>query len=103
MTKRLITAALAGCLMAPVATTSLQAQTLVQAVGVQIAGCEAGTKIDGTTAAETKKKIEAAGYTQVHDLAKACDNVWHAVATNKDGATGNVMVTPQGEVMPEGN
>jgi len=102
MTKRLITAALAGCFMALVATISVQAQTMAQ-TWVQIAGCEAGTKIDGTTAAETKKRIEAAGYTQVHDLAKACDNVWHAVATNKDGVTGNVMVTPRGEVMPEGN
>jgi hypothetical protein len=69
----------------------------------QIAGCDAGVKIDGTTAEQTKKKIEAAGYTQVRDLAKACDNVWHGTAVNKDGVSGNVMVTPQGEVMPEGN
>src|SRR5262245_2741270 len=70
---------------------------------IQVAGCEAGTKIDGTTAAQTKKKIEAAGYTQVKDLQKGCDNVWHGTAVNKDGVGGNVMVTPQGEVMPEGN
>jgi len=69
----------------------------------QIAGCDAGVKIDGTTAEQTKKRIEAAGYKQVHDLAKACDNVWHGTAVNKDGVAGNVMVTPQGEVMPEGN
>ena len=98
MTKCLIAAALAVSLIAPVASTSLRAETLMQ-----IAGCEAGAKIDGTTATETKKKIEAAGYSQVHDLAKGCDNVWHAVATNKDGVSGNVMVTPQGAVMPEGN
>jgi hypothetical protein len=70
---------------------------------VQVAGCEAGDKIDGTTEAQTKKRIEAAGYTQVRDLTKACDNVWHGNAVNKDGTPGNVMVTPQGEVMPEGN
>ena len=70
---------------------------------VQIAGCEAGTKIDGTTAAQTKKRIEAAGYTQVRDLTKACDNVWHGSAVNKDGTPGNVMVTADGQVMPEGN
>jgi|GEM_PF-1189859 len=70
---------------------------------IQVAGCEAGTKIDGTTAEQTKKKIEAAGYTQVKDLQKGCDNVWHGTAVNKDGVGGNVMVTPQGEVMPEGN
>lgn len=69
----------------------------------QIAGCEAGAKIDGTTAAETKKRAEAAGYSQVRDLVKACDNVWHGVAVNKDGTAGNILVTPQGEVMPDGN
>jgi hypothetical protein len=70
---------------------------------IQIAGCEAGAKIDGTTVAQAKKYLEAAGYTQVRDLTKACDNVWHATAVNKDGTAGNVLVTPQGEVMPEGN
>jgi hypothetical protein len=70
---------------------------------VQVAGCEAGAKIDGTTEAQTKKRIEAAGYTQVRNLTKACDNVWHGSAVNKDGTPGNVMVTAQGEVMPEGN
>ena len=98
MTTRLIAAAIALSLLAPLTFTVAQADT-----PVQLAGCDAGVKIDGTTAAETKKKIEAAGYTQVHDLMKACDNVWHGVATNKDGVSGNVMVTPQGEVMAEGN
>ncbi|HVI90114.1 MAG TPA: hypothetical protein VM659_17550 [Dongiaceae bacterium] len=77
---------------------------MAQSVAViQVAGCEAGTKIDGTTAEQTKKRIEAAGYTQVKDLQKGCDNVWHGTAVNKDGVGGNVMVTPQGQVMPEGN
>lgn len=70
---------------------------------IQLAGCDAGDKIDKTTVEQTKKRVEAAGYTQVKDLKKGCDNVWHGTAVNKDGVGGNVMVTPQGEVMPEGN
>ncbi|HVJ43612.1 MAG TPA: PepSY domain-containing protein [Dongiaceae bacterium] len=70
---------------------------------ILLADCEAGVKIDGTSLEQTKKRIEAAGYTQVKDLKKGCDNVWHGTAVNKDGVGGNVMVTPQGEVMPEGN
>jgi len=73
------------------------------AAPILLADCEAGVKIDGTTVEQTKKRIEAAGYTQVKDLKKGCDNVWHGTAVNKDGVGGNVMVTPQGEVMPEGN
>lgn len=68
-----------------------------------LASCEAGAKIDGTTAAQAKQRIEAAGYTKVTDLNKGCDNVWHGTATDKDGNAGNVMVTPQGQVLPEGN
>ena len=81
----------------------LQSAMAQSAAVIQVAGCEAGTKIDGTTAEQTKKRIEAAGYTQVKDLQKGCDNVWHGTAVNKDGVGGNVMVTPQGQVMPEGN
>jgi len=91
----LVMAAAGQAVIEPVAA---QASTMVQ-----IAGCDAGVKIDGTTAEQTKKHIEAAGYTQVRDLTKACDNVWHGTAVNKDGTAGNVLVTPQGEVMPEGN
>jgi hypothetical protein len=83
---------------AVIGSVEAQAGTLIQ-----IAGCDAGAKIDGTTVAQAKKHLEAAGYTQVRDLTKACDNVWHGTAVNKDGTSGNVLVTPQGEVMPEGN
>jgi len=68
-----------------------------------LADCEVGAKIDGTTAEQVKKRIEAAGYTDVRDLKKGCDNVWHGSAVNKDGVQGNVLVTPQGQVLPEGN
>lgn len=68
-----------------------------------LASCDAGDRIDGTTAAQTKKKIEAAGYKQVRDLTKGCDNYWHAAVIGKDGMPGNVVVTPEGQVKPEGN
>lgn len=73
------------------------------AVTILVADCEAGVKIDGTTAEQTKKRIEAAGYTQVRDLKKGCDNFWHAIAVDKDGTSGYVMVSPQGQVVPESN
>jgi len=66
------------------------------------AACEAGEKIDKTTVADARKAIETAGYRQVRDLRKGCDNYWHAVAT-KDGNAVNVVVSPKGEVMTEGD
>lgn len=65
------------------------------------AACEAGDKIDKTTVDETRKKIESAGYHQVRELAKGCDNFWHGTAT-KDGNMVYVVVSPQGQVMTEG-
>jgi len=70
---------------------------------ILLAACDPGDKIDGTTADEARKKIEAAGYKQVRDLTKGCDNFWHATAINKDGTPGNVLVTPEGEVKLDGN
>jgi hypothetical protein len=64
-------------------------------------GCETGAKIDGSTAAEAKKKIESAGFRQVRGLKKGCDNFWHGIAV-KDGVETNVVLTPQGQVIPEG-
>jgi len=66
------------------------------------AACAQGERIDGSTAADAKKKMEQAGYRQVRDLRKGCDNVWHASAT-KDGASVLVAVSPSGQVVPEGN
>lgn len=75
---------------------------LVGTSGGARAACEAGEKIDKTTVEDTRQKIEKAGYRQVHDMRKGCDNFWHAAAT-KDGKTVNVVVTPQGDVMIEGD
>jgi hypothetical protein len=66
------------------------------------AACGPQDVIDTTTVAETKKKIEAAGYTQPTDLRKGCDNFWHASAL-KDGNKVLLVVTPTGEVIEEGN
>src|SRR5262249_46632468 len=50
------------------------------ASGPAWAGCMAGERIDGTTADQAKRKIEAAGFTDVRDLSKGCDNYWHGEA-----------------------
>jgi hypothetical protein len=64
------------------------------------AACEASDKIDKTTVEDARKIIEKAGYLQVRQLRKGCDNFWHGTAT-KDGAVVSVVVSPQGEVMTE--
>jgi hypothetical protein len=64
------------------------------------AACEATDKIDKTTITDARKAIEGAGYRQVRDLKKGCDNFWHGTAT-KDGKPAYVVVSPKGEVMTE--
>ena len=44
---------------------------------------------------------QAAGYSDVTILEKGCDNFWHATGT-KGGQSGNIVLSPTGEVMPEG-
>ena len=66
------------------------------------AACEPGTKIDKSTVADVRKEIQKAGFTDVRDLKKGCDNYWHGVAT-KDGKQAHVVVSPDGKVMPEGD
>lgn len=65
-------------------------------------GCDAGDRIDASTAAATTKKMESAGFRQVRDLKKGCDNFWHGVAL-KDGSETHVLLTPQGQVTSEGD
>jgi len=75
---------------------------LRMATVARASGCEAGDKIDGSTAAQAKAKIERAGFHQVRNLQKSCDNFWHGSAV-KDGNESNVVLTPQGQVMREGD
>lgn len=75
---------------------------LIGTSGTARAACEAGDKIDKTTVDDTRKKIETAGYRQVRNMRKGCDNFWHASAA-KDGKSVNVVVSPQGDVMTDGD
>ena len=70
--------------------------------GAEATGCIAGEKIDGSTADGAKKRIQQAGFQQVRGLKKGCDNFWHGRAA-KEGADVYVLVSPQGEVMREGD
>jgi len=67
------------------------------------AACDPEDHIDKSTANDARRKILAAGYANVHDLYKGCDNVWHGIAS-KDGREGRVAVEPgpAGKVYPEG-
>ncbi len=80
------------------------AAVLVLAAGapVAIAGCDPGDKLDSTTPDQARKKIEAGGYSAVHDLKRGCDNVWHAAAM-KDGAPIRVVLTPDGQIYRDGD
>ncbi len=74
----------------------------IQFVGSAHAACDVGEKIDRSTVGDARKKIEAAGYQKISNLRKGCDNYWHASA-EKDGKPVFVVLSPQGEVMPEGD
>jgi hypothetical protein len=64
--------------------------------------CTNGEKIDATTAEQALVKFRAAGYSDVQILEKGCDNFWHATGT-KGGQSGNIVLSPDGMVRPEGN
>jgi hypothetical protein len=64
--------------------------------------CDAGDKIDASTADSARQKMQAAGYTDISDLFKGCDNVWHGKARSNGNAV-NVMVAPDGSVHQETN
>jgi len=90
MTWRICALAIAAALaVAPVANAE------------QLAACDPGTKIDGSTAADARKKMERAGYRKITELRKGCDNAWHGKA-EKDGQPVNVVLNPEGLVLPEG-
>ena len=63
-------------------------------------GCHFGEVIDGSTADDARRKIEAAGFTEVRALKKSCDNFWHGKAT-LTGRPVNVVLSPSGKVMLE--
>lgn len=78
----------------------VQAQATTQETVVGVPGCHFGEVIDGSTADDAKRRIEAAGYTNVVGLKKSCDNYWHGQAM-VNGALSRVSVTPDGRVRLE--
>ncbi|MGE3906366.1 MAG: hypothetical protein AB7F36_10460 [Reyranellaceae bacterium] len=89
MKMKIIVAALAIGMAAP-----------VLGAGTAYAGCTHGERIDGSTAADAQRKIQAAGYTNVTGLTKGCDNFWHGMAT-QNGQRLGVVLSPSGQVMVE--
>jgi hypothetical protein len=81
--------------------------SLAAALGPQFAtsaraSCEIRDRVDNSTANQARKKFVAAGYRQVQDLRKGCDNYWHGRVMQ--GATQiNVALSPQGQIIPEGD
>jgi len=67
-----------------------------------LAACDAGIKIDSSTAATATKSIRAADFKDVKGLKKGCDSYWHATAS-KDGVVRKISLSPQGVVTIEGN
>lgn len=62
--------------------------------------CQPATEADGAARDAAKERILAEGYSEVSDLAKGCDNTWHALAL-AEGDPVNVLVTPLGTVLTE--
>lgn len=89
-------------LAAPALAVAMLAAIPASGVAAAEAACDPGDRIDGTTAGWAAGKAKEAGYTNVTMERKGCDNFWHGVAS-KDGQTGRIVVSPAGEVMPEGD
>jgi hypothetical protein len=64
--------------------------------------CLGGEKIDGSTIQSARLKMKKAGFENIRDLKKGCDNFWHGWAL-KDGKVVHIALSPQGLVMVEGN
>jgi hypothetical protein len=83
-------------------TGALLAATDANSAGTTVTRDGEKYQVDGSTADEAKKKIEAAGYRGVKQLKKGLDSVWHGSAT-KDGKETRIALTPDGKVYPEGD
>jgi hypothetical protein len=88
----------------------IAAVLIVSAVGfapkmvrvAQASECSSSDRIDASSADSARRKMEKAGFLQVHDLKKGCDNFWHGQGA-KDGAETRIVLSPQGDVLTEGN
>ena len=75
---------------------ALLAMSVSPSSDASASACLPTDRIDGSTAAEAAKTMEAFGYLKPHDLKKGCDNYWYARAAN-DGATVDVVLPPGGK------
>ena len=85
-----------------VAVATLLAMPAAGLITSAQAACEPGTRINGSTAGWAAEKARDAGYTNINMEHKGCDNYWHGIGT-KDGQTGRFVVSPDGQVLPEGD
>jgi hypothetical protein len=76
--------------------------TLSAGTGIAYADCPTGTKIDASSMDSARSKIKKAGFANIQALKKGCDNFWHGTAL-ENGTPINVVLTPQGQVLKEGN
>jgi hypothetical protein len=65
----------------------------------QVEACRSSDR-EGSTRLEATERILAHGYSEISQLSKGCDNVWHALAF-AEGDPVNVLVTPRGDVVTE--
>jgi hypothetical protein len=72
------------------------------AFAAQASECGAKDKIDNSSADSAMRTIKKAGLLQISGLKKGCDNFWHGQAT-KDGVVVNISLSPQGQVLTEGD
>ena len=64
--------------------------------------CDPSDHIDRSTIVTATKKFWAKGYSHLHDFTKGCDNYWHAHGM-KHGNNVNIVLSPHGKVMTEGD
>jgi hypothetical protein len=81
---------------------ALGAATMAPVADIAHAACSASDVINATTANDAVRRIESAGYTQVQDLSKSCDNAWHGTAV-LNGTRLRVVWTGEGRVLTEGD
>ena len=62
------------------------------------ADCPASTTFDSTTPEQAREEIAAAGYWNITDLRKNCDNTWQASAM-RDGIESEVLVSADDQVV----
>lgn len=82
-----------------VAPDAFSAQPGQELRAEQQQACRSGDT-EGATRLEATERILAQGYSEISQLSKGCDNVWHALAF-AEGDPVSVLVTPRGDVLTE--